>query len=71
MAILELLRSLSIPTPCDWRILDNRHRGQLSEANAAFANSKKAAKKSRDAADGHRQRAKVSRSRLGGSPLRD
>ena len=38
--------------------LDNRHRGQLSEANAAFANSKKAAKKSRDAADGHRQRAK-------------
>ena len=45
--------------------LENRHRGQLREVNAAFADAKKAAKKSRDAADGHRQRVKSLGSDLG------
>ena len=56
--------SLDTP-PLQLTDLEKRHRGQLSEVNAAFADAKKAAKKSRDAADGHRQRVKSLRFDLG------
>ena len=56
--------SLDTP-PLQLTELEKRHRGQLSEVNAAFADAKKAAKKSRDAADGHRQRVRSLRFDLG------
>ena len=56
--------SLDTP-PSQLTELEKRHRAQLSEVNTAFADANKTAKKSRDAADEHRQRVKSLRFDLG------
>ena len=63
---------ISLDTPLlELTELEKRHRAQLSEVNTAFADAKKAAKKSSDAADGYRAEGEVSQIRPRGSPQRD